>query len=722
MEGDVIDGGHHNNADGGGMSGPACVAKGETETSCSDGVDDDCDGFKDCLDPDCETKMCGADGSKTCLAGACLGSGALPALPKFDNLTPVVRGDTARIEFAPVKGAKDYRIYPLPADADVLVGDNGEVAVKNAIYRCAGALPRDDRSMDQLKAFFAASVSGGAGGFNRQEADSILGHVYLTPGAGRTPVYRVANPNWVGGYAWEYNAPPAKEFNGADYVTTTDARDALLKQGWRDDGIAFYTSTSATKPVYRHEDTKSGLSVLYTDGAEKQARDGQGGGMERFKVLAAAGQDTVPLYRIFYGYNNEHDVLAPGDAYRERVLYQGNMPVTSLTWPGLTGETTLVIEALDNGCPFPGGYIGAKAAPAADLGGVMSQPTITLDQARLSSGEVFVNGQYEPSNRPKPIARGYVSVKPEPKPVMDWFQSFDPGTDLGNVQTLVEDQNGTRVYHNDTMSFEFQAANANYSFGPLLGQLAMGSASTYSVTALGANAQLASDKYLHVTMSVDLPSTSRRYPQILITDTPIGDPGRDISYQVPMMTRLGPLDGTNSGKYHTLVVQTFFGQPELQVQFCDQRGWGVSAQCPMANIYGYHVGTGDTGWDSPWLPTPVMGEYVGMDRLVKFDVYASTDRVYTFIEDKPAGCAVVPAGRFPGGAVNVVFSLAAYHIEIDEFVTGKPPRQGYWNRYSVAHSDRKLDDLGVKSGESLPAWDETIMPCGSKYYGALLTK
>jgi hypothetical protein len=358
----------------------------------------------------------------------------------------------------------------------------------------------------------------------------------------------------------------------------------------------------------------------------------------------------------------------------------------------------------------------------ASLGDVPSQPTITLEQARLpGTAEVFINGQYAPTNRPKPIARAYVTVQPKAQPSMDWFEGFNPGVELPAVRNVVDDNIGTRVFRNDKLSFEFQASNANYSFGPLLGQLAIGSAASFAVAAIGANAKLASGKYLHVTMSSDVASTNRRYPQILITDVPLGDVAKDPSYNVPFIPRLGPVPFQNlpPGPNHTIVVQTFTGQPELQVQFCDRRGWAVSAQCPMANIYGFHSGLQDADFTAPWLPIPVMGEYAGMDRLVKFDVYASTDRVYVFIEDRPAGCAIIPAGRFPAGDVSVVFSMAGYHIEVDEFVAREPSRHEYWKRYSLSHIDRKMDDLGIKSGESLPAWDESIMPCGTKYYGEM---
>jgi hypothetical protein len=634
---------------------------------------------------------------------------------------PTVRGDSVIVDFSPVLGALDYRIYPLPAEGDVLVGPNGEVAVKNAIYRCGGSLPRMDRHNDGINRF-DSSLKVNVSGYSRQESDALLGYVFVTPGPGRVPIYRVANPNSIGGYTWETDPPPAKEFNGADYVQTTQERDALLAKGWRDDGIAFYVAPDGTRSVYRREYTDNGMVLFYTDGPEKDAHASNGNSeeQERFKILDAQADGSVPLYRIYYSYHNDHDVLAAGDANKERVLNQGNIPITSLMWPGLTGSTTLVIEALDNGCPFPGGYIGATAAPAADLGGVMSLPTITLDDARLSSGEVFINGQFDETNRPKPIARGYVTVEPKPHPTMDWFESFD--TAGAPFDTVVNDNIGTRVFRNGKISVEFQQSNDNYSYGVVQNQLVSGSVSNWSVVALGADAHIDTSTFVHATMAADMQSTNRRYPQILITDAPLGDPAVDETPMVPFGHRLGPwpIDKAPPGPYHTIVTQTFSGNSELQIEFCDQRGWGVSQQCPKSNIYGFPAGETNSTSKAKWLPLPITGEYSGTDRLVKFDVYASTDRVYMFVEDRPAGCAVIPAGKMPAGPVNIVFAEAAYHIEIDEYVVRDPAKSLYWKRFSVAHSDRKMDDLGVESGVAAPAWDESIMPCGDNYYAGLL--
>jgi hypothetical protein len=697
---------------GGAAGASTCVPTVDTEARCSDGKDDDCDGFTDCLDPDCDGKSCG-DGGLTCQAGGCFtkSAGGLPELPRIENVVSRVRGDTLLVDFSAVDGAKDFRIYPLPDAKNVLVGTDGSLVVRDAVYRCAGDLARLRRDSSGFDVF-GPSLKGNVHGYTRTEADSLLGYVFLTPAAGRKPVYRVGDPNRNAGYAWPaYVSPPGSEYTGGDYVVGTEARDKMLAKGFRDDGVAFYLPGNGTRTVHASEDD---ALLFYVDGPEATAR---GAGTDRFEILATEEAGSVPLYRVYYWMGAEYDLLAAGKANRERALYQGNVPITTLMWPGIRKETTFVVEALDGGCPFPGGFLGAEKSPSAFTS--TTAPTITLDEAKNPmTGELFVNGQHEPGSHPKPIARAFVTAAPAPPPGMDWFMGFDQP--LSPLTSVYEDGNGVRILHNDKLSVEFVAAPVDHSFGIVLDQFAMGSSASFSLTARNAGARIASADYLHVTMSADIASTGRRYPQIFITNAPADlDKYTNGAHTHTITARLGPypFESAPPGPFQTILVQVFGATPELQVEFCDQRGWGVSQQCPRANIYGFHAGTESPSWTLPWLPVPIMGNYAGMDRPVKFDVYASTERVYVFVEDRPAGCAVLPAGRMPAGDVTVVFGAAGYHIEIDEHVEHEGGEHEYWHRYSVGHVERRFDDLGVRSKTSLPMpWDESVLPCGDRFY------
>src|SRR4029078_7450550 len=211
--------------------------------------------------------------------------------------------------------------------------------------------------------------------------------------------------------------PIYREANSAEYVTDTGARDALLAKGWRDDGIAFYTQKDAPRTVYRIQYAPGAdwqgdnVVFFFTDGPEHDARAAQSAAEiadfgARFSILDPEEPDTVALHRVMYP--GSFDVLGAGEARFDQVLHQGVRPVWALSWPGITQKTRFVIEALDAGCPFPGRHLAAAHANA-DLdrtsGLPFNAPSITLDEARLSSGEVFINGQHDPNSRPKPSPR-----------------------------------------------------------------------------------------------------------------------------------------------------------------------------------------------------------------------------------------------------------------------------------------------------------------------------
>jgi len=736
-------------------TGPTCTPVATTEATCSGGVDDDCDGYPDCLDTECDGQPCG-DG-RTCSGGACRapcppGVSCVPDLPAIQNVRVTTRGDTAIIDFEPVAGAGDYRIYPDPDPADWLIGANGEVGVRNGIYRCAGDRVFQAREADGAN-LYDCSITGCDNtrhNYVRTEAESILGYVYLTPAADRLPVYRVANPNGGGGFRnADWVVPIYREANSAEYVTDTAARDALLAKGWRDDGIAFYTQKDATRTVYRIQYAPGAdwqgdnVVFFFTDGPEHDTRAAQPAAEiadlgPRFSILDAQAPGSVALHRVMYP--GTFDVLAAGEARFDQVLHQGRRPLWSLAWPGIKQPTRFIIEALDTGCPFPNGYI-SYAHHDADVDRTSMQPfnapSLTLDEARLSSGEVFINGQHDPNNRPRPIARAYVDVTPAARPTMDFLETFDDGA-AWEPFTRWTDNNGF-VYRNSKWAVDTSGCTDNFTFGPVLGQLMLGfadggSSCNVSITPKNVATKLASDRYLHVRMSSDIPSTGRRYPQIMVTNVPLDpDPAPDAGNidLVPVHTRLGNFpyqvigpdgvagtaDDEPAMGGRTIVVQPFGGYQETQIEFCDTRGWGVSQQCDRANVYGFHAGDYQDTWEQPWTAVPVQGDVAGFDRPVQWDVYTSTNRVYVFMDGKPSACAVLPSGRMPAGPVTVAYRAVVYHCGIDETITPDDTGHKYEHDYSICHSDRRMDDFGIELSVAAPAWDETVLPCGTRWYG-----
>jgi hypothetical protein len=85
-----------------------------------------------------------AAGGSNDVAGGTPGSGGsapattLPPLPRLTGVRTSVRGDSVSIGFEPLADAVDYRVYALPRDEDISVAADGDVTIRNAVYRCAG--------------------------------------------------------------------------------------------------------------------------------------------------------------------------------------------------------------------------------------------------------------------------------------------------------------------------------------------------------------------------------------------------------------------------------------------------------------------------------------------------------------------------------------------------------------------------------------------------------
>ena len=649
-------------------------------------------------------------------------------LPAFDDVRVTMRGDTAIIELAGVPDAADYRIYPKP-EASALGSDaEGRPTVRNAIYRCAGKRTVAERAQE-YGSLYPDSLIATDDGYARSEAEAILGYVFTQAGTDRLPVYRLADPNGNGGYFnAEWIPPLYQEANSAEYVIDPERRSELLAQGFRDDGIAFYAPADGDRSVYRVEyqpDVYQGarVSFYFSDGPEHDARtSGDRSNVldlgERFSVLSAEAPGSAPLHRVTYRGGSTFDVLAAGAAAYQRALDQGG-PVTSLTWSGLRKRTTLVIEALDVGCPFPEAYVGAFAADADDPSSYRSEPLAALRSAE--TGEVFINGQHDPGNRPRPIARSFVDVTPEERPAMDFETTFDDPSELADLETT-EDDNAV-VRRNDRWSVETSYCGKNFSFGTVLGQLFVGLPQCrFSMVPRGITPRIEPTRFLHVRMASDLPSTGRRFPQLLIT-TARSPQASEVATasELPIINRLGPVVSSQlPGPESSIIVQTYYSYHEPQLQFCGQRGWGTTAFCPRANIYGYDAGEPETKWvGEPWRPVPVVTDRVGFDRPVQLDVYASTERVYLFIDDLPVGCALLPVGQMPAGDVTVAFGAIVDEPDKDEIIRQEPGRS-FEREFSLLHSDRRMDDFGIDLGVAAPAWDEAVLPCATRWFGGRL--
>jgi hypothetical protein len=632
---------------------------------------------------------------------------ALPALPAIANVVAKTVDDDVNLTFDPVDGARDYRVYILPDDKDITSDATGHITVKNAIYRCAGDRQAPPTTMDG-----ASQVQSGAiktlvdgqsvDGVMRTMADATLGYVYATAGAGRTPVYAMGDsaPDADNDcYFQRWATSRVKK-----YATSESERTMLLAQSWRDDGIAFYVPSVAaanTRPVYTVQPAMgvngTANRYYYVDGPEATKR---GKTETAFQVLTdVGGPDTEPLMRVFYqnGCGKSHDELAAGKPRFERARRQGDqLPVFDLHWAGITGPTTLVVEALADGCPYQG-FFATQSQPARDV-----YPSWqTLDQLRTASptGEVYINGQHEAGN-PKPIARSFISVSPGPKPDLDWFEGFGSPNALGTLKDAPCGEPTNNCWQEfrqasdvEDVSFMFVETDRRAT-APLLGELWV----TYGDVGADVNgkfrltpskkATLAADTFLHATMTVDTFTTGRRYPQIIISD-------QDVPVQWSMKNG------------YAFVVQTFVDWPNtFQLELCDHKYWDVNDQCPAFDMY-HVMDPNDPNKRIGLAPNAEVGEHMGLDRGTVFDVYASTKRLYMFLDGEPYGCANLPSSSVPAGPVTVTFGDVLYHSGVDH-------TYAFTSKALQVSTRRHFDNLGFKSGVSAPMWDEKRMPCVSQ--------
>ncbi len=635
----------------------------------------------------------------------------LPALPALGHVTGSVLGDAVKLQFDPVDGAKDYRVYVLPADGDITVESDGHVSAKSAIYRCAGARMAPAASADAVSgasAWVRTLVDGAKiDGYTRSKAEATLGYVYATEGPGRIPVYALGDPRPKADNECYYGRWTESRLK--TYTTSADERASLIGKRWRDDGIAFYVDGGGAVSVQTAPSSDGGARLYFVDGPEAKVRKGA---TPTFKVLAAKTGDAVPLMRVHYanGCGDSHDELVAGDARFQRAYHQGNQPLTDLHWSGLTAPTTLVIEALDDLCPYAGTLAPtAKPAMFTMFGTTkLDYPTwLTLDQAKAASplGELFINGQGE-ATKPKPIARTFVKVEPTVPTGLDFFEGFSaplaPFADEPDCGAAAAGstcwQQFRRVSKDYDTDFMFTETERN-GFAAVLGELWTGYGDVgadvggkFRFTPK-ARAKMAGDSFLYVTMETSTFTTGRRYPQIIISD------------QAP------PIDWAFE-KGHSLVVQTFNVNTsswpnQLAVEVCDARKWDVNQQCPAFHDLHENLDPASKDTVAALAPTDEVGEHAGLDRSTTWEVWASSHRVYLYLDGKPHGCADLPTTGIPTGSVSVTFGDVLYHSGVDSMDN----LSTFVGKHGQLESHRHFDNLGWKNGAAPPPWNETLFPC-----------
>lgn len=621
----------------------------------------------------------------------------LPDAYALSNVKGVIEGANARITFDPQGDAVDYRVYALPSSK--VKGDT----IDGAVYRCAGdyevPAPAIEDATDPASPGFRTRVSSSVAGYDRKEAEATLGYVYTTPADDRIPVYALGDPNLkADNAACYYMRWP--ESRVKKYTTSESERSDLLGKRWRDDGIVFYVpkpGADGTAKVYAAPQKEDDFSSVFyvTDGAEHDKRAADGLKLtEAFSVYKDSKDGAEPLRRVYYQQTcgRSHDELVAGMARFNKAYQQGSTPVPELHFSGITDEMTLVVEALDQKCPYQGALAPTSHPAHVEPFGsdMLDYPAFqTPDELMKAwpSGELFINGQGD-DTKPKAISRACLKVKPEAAPDLDFFYDGTPEDFSAATNT------GYQTYETETPTFNVQFTSVeteSWSIGSLFGELW----ATYSDKAADTNgklritpkqrATLADDKFVHATMEVDTVSSQRRYPQLIVSNA-----------EWPVQDNLA-----TSG---TAIVQVFGGvteATEVQIEFCDHRTWDVNNQCPKLPLYTLKDAGGDF-----LAPAPEINGFQGTDRTVRFDVYVSTGRIYVLTNNQPYGCAELPAGKLDAGSATVTFGDVLYHSAVD---------LEKWYPFHVdkmqIYTSRHFSNLGFSSNVDAPSWDETRLPC-----------
>jgi hypothetical protein len=647
---------------------------------------------------------------------------SLPAVAAMSNVRVTTNGGSATITFDPVDGAVDYRVFALPANDNIQLASDGTVIVPNAVYRCAGLLHAPSaQSEDQFipNDGVTTRVASSVNGYTRKLADATLGYVYATADAAPdlTPVYVVAAPNVSSDNQYFYRFQASRE---KKYTTSATEYGNLVAAGWRDDGIAFYvpkTASTATRAVYANANPDSvngDARYVLIQGPEMSSRSSSLGFAPIFNVLTSAATGSKPLMRVFYQNccGGSHDELAVGQAAFTRIRYQGvNAPVTTVHFSGVTATTTLVVEALDRGCPFQG-HLAAKSLPAQTPSGIAHPAWLTLSdlQSTVDQGEVFVNGQHDGVvGRPKAIARAFVNVSPKPQ-AMDWTSS--PASFSEPFTTIAcgsPDGNCFQTFRQQSNSYDLTfhyAETDHWTGGNVLGQFLINYADWAAdtngkvrMTVRKAKGNIASGSFMHATMEVNSVSSARRYPQLIVSD-------QDAPVQYNLI----------HGR--SLLLQVFQDYPaQVDLEICDHVDWDVNLQCPR---FIFRQRLNSSGAVTGINPMPEADSFLAaVDAPTKFDLYVSTTRAYILVNDKPYACAnltniagLSPAPVAPAGPVTVTFGDALYHSGADDNFLTKVAGSFISKHYQI-ESTRHFDNLGFSSGVAAPAWDEARIPCSS---------
>jgi len=341
-----------------------------------------------------------------------------------------------------------------------------------------------------------------------------------------------------------------------------------------------------------------------------------------------------------------------------------------------------------------------------------------------------------PNSSPVPLARSFVQVTPQPHAASDWdwYEGFAVGETMPPLTGVADTQcqcvptsdapcnsggSGcgywtSSLFNIGAYALDLVGSQSLYAAGMFDGQFwevfddaAQDTGGELRMT-VPQKTTVSADSFLHVTFSVDIITTHRRYPQLIISDYT-----GDKSIQDAM--------AATTADQNELIIQTFGSASpspryELEVVhgLVNGKPWQVNNQGPAQAFIDDDLWNSNAGSKAVKQPTIALLEHGGVDRMTKFDVYISSEKVYAFADNTPAGCVEVPKsnGFSLSGSVSVTFGDVLYHESAtDEGICNQPHPFTYMYEHQLSESKRHWDDLGFKAGVPAPEWDSGRFPC-----------
>jgi hypothetical protein len=459
----------------------------------------------------------------------------------------------------------------------------------------------------------------------------------------------------------------------------------------------------------------------------------------------ASGHETVTGTTIFCAGFRQHNAPA-------------GMPelLRQVEVAGLSGETRLVVEAIDTTCPFAG-ILGAAHAdvdaenPEIDPAdrGVFS--VYTEAEIRKTYGSLVVNGHAPgahvgspaPPAPPRVLARTTLKVTPvgygsKPTTFFEDFAVADQPAFVDMLPNFDRTQQG-KLYQNGRFSF--------YTYGADLAQFFVDRGRLHTILAdwsqdiMSSNVvyprqpvALSATDYLHVTFEVATDATQRRYWWLLLCGAE--QPGATMDaegrllgniIQTPFFYQPDGLDPSIEG-WNCLQVFPRDGAPyplppadtapesdvRVMVNLPNKpiRDNVINVSPPMypdvldtPSWYRQREGAGN-------LVAPILDDQMLIAPATHYDVYIRRDRVVVFVNGAPRLCNDFPSVALTMAEGALGFGQVLYHSAAErlEFSASYWPRTG--QRYYLTNTPfldaRAWDNLGYTEHVAAPpAFDAT---------------